>query len=335
MRSKRLAGLFLVCVFLLSSCGGEDGRRAGVGVRSINTNVGLGVEVQAAAPAAILVPRPLRSIQEPSATLPPFEFEVPPKTTRPCPEAGPFDFPALDTGVEPQGRPAAGNYDWKLDGTVTTGDGVFTVDVFETRKIHDVQDHPSIPGAFTFVQDQEFLFDARSTRGGTLSIRYRVVPDPAIQQEQLPNDAGKGLFIESFVYSEEDPQGRETRIEFNPVPAIQLLAYPVKDGTAIDSTGTDPATTAQLTVRGIVKGKKQVDACGQRVDSWFIDAEQIFRYTDDRNGQTETLGSNYDYGVAPQYGSMIVFEHIDAPMDGPAVRIDSRVGRVPAQGGPK
>ena len=98
-------------VVLLSSCssGGEGG--AGVGVRSINTNIGLGVELEAAAPANIApqVPPRRRTLEAPESTLPPFDFDVPKPMNRPCPEAGPFDFPEVETGVVPKGRPQAGS----------------------------------------------------------------------------------------------------------------------------------------------------------------------------------------------------------------------------------
>jgi hypothetical protein len=334
-RNHRLAAALLLGVVVMTSCSSEgEGPRSGVGVRSINTNVGLGIELEAAAPANTVVqsPRRRRLPDEPQSTIPPFDFEIPQPSNRPCPEAGPFDFPDVEAGVEPQGRPAAGSYPWKLDGEVTTGAGVFPVDTFETRLINRVEDHPSIPDAFTFDVTQENLVDERQNRG-TLTTRYRVVPRPAVQQEQVPNDAGKGLFIEGIVFRGEDSEGRQVETEFAPSPAIQLTAFPVKDGTAVDSTGTDPSTLASLTIRGMVKGHKQIDACGDRVDTWFTDAEQIFRYTDNRTGQTETLVSNYDYGVATQYGGLIVFEHVDAPRDEPAVKIEARVGRVPTRGG--
>jgi hypothetical protein len=329
---RRLVVGLVLGMFLLASCGDGDGPRAGVGVRSISTNVGLGVELQAAAPANTVVRLPQqRGPQEPSSTLPPFDFELPKPSNRPCPAAGPFDFPDIETGVEPEGRPVEGKLPWKLDGTVTTGAGVLTVDTFDERTIRNVEDHPSIPDAFTFEVVQENLIDERQNRGA-LTTRFRVVPLPAVRQEQVPNDAGKGLFIEAITFEGEDSEGNTVETTTSPVPAVQLIAFPVKDGAVIDSTGTDPATFARLTFRGEVKGKKQVDACGDRVDSWFVDAELVYQYPTG-NGQTETIESNYDYGVAPQYGAMLVFEHVEAPKEGPVIRIDARVGRVPSASG--
>lgn len=333
LRSRRLIGLAAVGLIVLSSCGtGDDGDRRGVGVRSINTNIGLGIELEAVAPANIVVESPRRApVSGPSQTIPPFDFDIPPRTTRPCPAAGPFDFPAVETGVDPAGRPAEGRYDWKLDGTVTTGNGVLEVDAFETRTIASVQDHPSIPNAFTFEVTQENLIDERQTRG-ELTTRFRVVPQSPVHREQLPSDAGRGLFIEQMRFQGQDRDEKEVESVFTPSPPVQLLAFPVQDGAAINSSGTDPETFARLTVQGQVKGKKQVDACGDRVDTWFVDAEQTYQYPAG-GGQTEELAANYDYGVAIQYGGLVVFEHVDAPQDGPAVEIEARIGEVPRRTG--
>jgi hypothetical protein len=291
------------------------------------------VEVEAIAPAtAVITPAPRRQLTEPTATLPPLDFELPTPVKRPCPAAGPFDFPDLDTGVEPQGRPAEATYDWKRDGSVVSGPGEFKIDDFETRRIMNVDDHPTIPDAFTYEEERKSFVDERQNRNITIVTRFRVVPQPAVRNEQVPNDVGKGFFIEGQVTTGKDSQGNEFRQELTFVPAIQLAAYPIRQGTAFESTGTDLATGIRVTIRGVVKDKKQIDACGDRVDSWLMDAEQIITYPA-QNGQTETLHYNYDFGLAPQYGSIIVFEHVDAPIEGPVASIDFRIGRVPSRSG--
>jgi hypothetical protein len=328
-RKYRLAAVGILCMVVMTSCGGGGAVKKGVGVRSINTNVGLGIELEAAAPANIVVQSPRRQLEQPKgSTIPPFDFELPKQVKRPCPLAGPFDFPDRETGVEPTGRPKAGQYPWKLDGKVTTGFGVTPVDTFETRTISRVQNDPNIADAFTFDVKQENLFDERQDRG-SLTTRYQVVPKPAVRNEQVPNDVGKGLFLQSIEFVGKDTQGREQRTSFTPGSPLSMLAFPVKDGAAIDSRGSDASTLSTLRIVGTVKGKKQVDACGKRVDSWFVDGELTYTYTDSKNGQTQELHSNYDYGVATQYGAMIVFEHVDAPKDEPSVQLEARVGKVP------
>ena len=202
---------------------------------------------------------------------------------------------------------------------------------------------PSIPGAFTFAQTQTNFADYRNDQGTTTTI-FRVVPTSPVDSEQVASDAGAGVFIEQIIFRGKDSEGRDVETTFQPVPAVQLIAFPVEDGSGNGgsaaasgqpietSSGVDPATGARLTIQGKVKGKRQIDACGDRVDSWFVDALQIYQYPAG-NGQTETIEANYDYGIAPQYGGMIVYEHIDAPRDGPVAQVDFRVGRVPGKAG--
>lgn len=331
LHKRRLCAALALGLVVLTSCSSDDdGARAGVGVRAINTNVGLGIEIEAAAPANVVV-RPRQRPIEPNATVPPLDFNLPKPVKKACPEAGPFDFPEFDSGVEPKGRPAPGNYDWKQDGRYTDGFGDFAIDTFDQRKISNVKDHSTIPEAFTFDLSQGNFFDSRRAQG-TLITHYRVVPQPAVRQEQLPNDVGKGLFIEGNTFIGEDEDGNEFERTVTWSPAVQLIAFPVKDGTAIDSTGSDLDAGARLTIQGAVKGKKQIDACGSRVDSWFVDANLTYTVSNDRTGQTETYIANYDYAVAPQYGGQPVFEKVEAPRDDPVLRVESRIGRVPEVG---
>lgn len=346
---RRLWAVLAAGAVLFSSCSGSSGSRPGVGVRSINTDIGLGVEVQLGAPANIVVETATRRRPEqrlPDFTLPPI-VQPSPAAMRPCPEAGPLDFPAIETGTEVRGRPAEGDYPWKIEGSEVGSAGVVEIDEFETRTISEVADDSSGPGAFTYKQRQTFLIDDRGASGGSITTTFRVTPVSPGQTDVTRTDAGRGLFIESIVFEGKDQEGRTITSEFSPVPAVQLIAFPVQDGDGVagatptqagstpieSSSGTDPGSGAQLTVTGKVDGKRQIDACGERVDAWFVDAAYRFTYTDDRTGQTRTLESNYDYGVATQYGAQLVFEKVDAPLDDPVIEIKSRIGQIPEAAG--
>ncbi|MGH2760101.1 MAG: hypothetical protein ACRDKJ_11145 [Actinomycetota bacterium] len=316
-----------------------------MGVRSINTDIGLGVEVALGAPANIVVQTATR--RQPEQRIPEFTLRpiVQPTSLprRPCPAAGPFDFPDIETGTDVQGRPAEGSYEWKVEGTEVGSAGVAEIDEFETRAISEVADDGSGPGAFTYKQRQTFLIDDRGTSSGSLTTTFRVTPVSPGQTDVTRTDAGRGLFIQSIVFEGKDQEGRTLRSEFNPTPAVQLIAFPVQDGDGVagatptqagstpieTSSGVDAASGAELRITGKVSGKKQVDACGERVDSWFVDAAYRFTFTDSRTGQTQTLESNYDYGVAPQYGAQLTYEKTDAPLEEPSIQIEQRIGQVP------
>jgi hypothetical protein len=336
VRLRSVTALIVLGV-VAASCGGP-GTERGVRVDEISTNIGLGVEpiLNAAPPNIVVSQRPRREEFElPTLrTIPPFEVTTPQPVN--CPRAGDFDFPAQEAGVDPDPRirPSPGRYQYKLDGEIVTENGKFVVNEFETRTISDVEDDSAAPNAFRFIVKQSVLFDDR--RGeGTLETTYRVVPTGNASSVPNPpapapavSDAGRGVYLVSIIYRDKDGD-RDIEQRFEPSNPLQLLAFPVEDGAMIDSSGTDPQTGAQVRIQGRVKGKKQVDACGDRVDSWFVDATQTLRYNDPETFQTQTIEADYNYGVAPQFGGMLVYERVKAPRDGPIVTIEARVGSVP------
>jgi hypothetical protein len=331
--------LLVLLAFVAVSCS-NPGIKRGVRVDEVNTDVGLGVEpVLGAAPPNIVVrqPIPRRQLAPPTfATLPP--FEIPSLEPSDCPAAGDFDFPEKDAGVDPPEnvRPKEGAYRYHLDGKVVTDTGPVTLDQFETRLITEVQDDTAAPGAYNFKVTQTQLLDERE--GGQIETTYRVVPRGNFQSVPNPgqglpdvSDTGRGVYLVSIRFRGVDEENKPFESRFEPSNPLLLLPYPVVQGTEINASGTDPQTGSQVSITGVVKGKKQVDACGDRVDTWLIDAVETFRFSDPDTFQTETIEANYDYGVAPQFGGMILFEHIEAPIDGPFITVDARVGKVPEQ----
>ena len=175
---------------------------------------------------------------------------------------------------------------------------------------------------------QRNIVDERQGNGSVVTT-YKVVPRSPAQTNQTNADQGKGLFIAKVVFNTTDDEGKHVSRTFDPLPDIELMAFPVEDGTAIDGVGSDPSNGTQLTIHGVVDGHSQVDACGDRVDSWFVDAQQTYLFPDPETRQVEALESNYDYGVATQFGGMLVLEHVEAPSDSPVITIESRIGAVP------
>jgi hypothetical protein len=331
--------LLVLMAFVAASCS-NPGITRGVAVDEVNTDVGLGVEPRLGpAPPNIVVrqPIPRRRLELPKfQTLPP--FEVPSEEQSDCPAAGDFDFPEKDAGVDPPEnvRPKEGAYRYHLDGKVVTDTGPVTLEQFETRLFTEVNDDSAAPGAYNFKVTQTQLLDERE--GGQIETTYRVVPRGNFQSVPNPgqglpdvSDTGRGVYLVSIHFRGVDEENRPFESRFDPSNPLLILPYPVIQGTEIDASGTDPQTGSQVSITGVVKGKKQVDACGERVDTWLIDATETFRFSDPTTFQTETIEANYDYGIAPQFGGMILFEHIEAPIDGPFINVDARVGKVPEQ----
>jgi hypothetical protein len=340
MRLRSLA-TFLVVAAIAIGCSNPATKR-GVDVREFNTNVGLGVEpTLGAAPPNILVRKPIpRERLEPPTfeTIPPFDVPTPIRAD--CPRAGDFDFPAEEAGVEPKEgvRPAEGSYRYYLSGEIITSGGPFEVSEFEERVITKVEDDSAAPEAYHFTVQQSQLLDDR--RGfGKLETTYRVIPSGSFQSVPNPpapapavSDTGRGVYLVSIRFQGLDEEGEPYETRFDPSSPLLLLPYPVVQGTEIDSSGTDPQTGNQVTIRGQIKSKKQVDACGERVDTWLIDAVETFRFSDPETFQTETIEADYDYGIAPQFGGTILYERVVAPREGPIITLEARVGKVPTAG---
>jgi len=342
----RLGAAVVACALIFGACSTSSEVKRGVGVRAINTDIGLGIDVNASTAPANTVVRPTQQTgpnQPPPITVPPLTFYTPPPAFKQkCPVAGPFDFPAKEAGVEPTGMPVATTYSHKIDGSVDYGAGPVPLDSFDSRTIKDVVADSTGPGAYRYTQTQSYLVDQRNK--GVFSTTFRVVPVSPAQTSRTNSAVGRGTFIVSTRF-----QGRSGNANvdstFTPQPSVQMMAFPVIQGAGVagntpqtgtpitSSSGTDPATGNSLRLTGNVKGKKQVDACGKKVDSWLTTTVEDYTYNDSSTGQTQTLESEWDYAFAIQYGSILVYEHTEAPRDGPVLIVNDRIAEIPK--GPK
>ncbi len=336
-RSVRLVLAAIAMIVLASSCS-AGGTKTGVRVQKEATNVGLGIAAPLnAAPANIAVqqPIPIQQVQNIIVpTFPPFPTAAPTPSLA-CPVAGPFDFPSQEAPPDPDPsvRPAASDYRYKLDGSVTTDAGPKKIDAFETRTVSNVVPDSSSPDAFDYTVKQTQILDERSGQQGSVETTYRVAPTGNFSQ--LPNaevgvtDTGRGVFIIKIVFNGHDDQGHPTTSTFTPSGGVQLIQFPANTGATINSTSADTATGSSLQIKGTLKGKKQIDACGTRLDSWLVDAEEIYRYTDPQTLQTNEIDATYNYGIATQFGCLLIYEHTEAPADKPIVKVDARIGEQP------
>lgn len=103
-------------------------------------------------------------------------------------------------------------------------------------------------------------------------------------------------------------------------PHLHLIHFPVAAGQTIFSVargqGVNPAVLAgdpnavtqlgpryDILLEGRVVGRRQIDACGEMVDGWYVDG----KITLIRNGGSP-LVMDYDYEIAPQMGGMIIYQ---------------------------
>ncbi|HLF41313.1 MAG TPA: hypothetical protein VI854_07560, partial [Acidimicrobiia bacterium] len=97
--------------------------------------------------------------------------------------------------------------------------------------------------------------------------------------------------------------GNSSVLEFS--PAVLYLPLQIEPGEQFSSVGIDPRTGQVLQHQAKVLNRERVDACGEIVDGWAVEATQTF------SGQG-TATRTYKYIVAPQLGGIIVSEEFHA-----------------------
>lgn len=279
-----------IAVFLLlAACG--SGVEAGVNVKSVATDLVYGVpeEKIAAAPANIgrKPDEPVKVVFGGSTLEDIKRRGGPAQPPAPeCPKADIDEFP--DPAMSSvQGRPKAGQYMWRVDGTEETAlIGRIKLPRSTRREILGVRTTDDPNFEFTTVE-RDLRFGSRTT----IKTTYEVRDDDGIYLIRIERETEGGR-----------------RATFDPVPQIEVLPLPVELGAEVNSTGVDPNSLEVLRVTGTVPKRFRIDACGDPVDSFLVDATQEFI-----SSSGESTQRNYDYGVATQFGGMIVFEHVDAP----------------------
>lgn len=286
----RLSRFGVVGLLVLVACG--SGVDAGVNLKSVATDLVYGIpeEEIPAAPANIGTPpddpvgvvfsggTPNEDDERP---------EPPPQPPAPeCPAAPLDDFPDAATS-RVEGRPEPGEYMWRVEGTEETALlGRVQLPRSTRRQITGVVSTQGDDFQFVTVE-RDLRFGSRTTIETTYEVRVE-----------------DGIYITRIERSSESG----TTGLFEPIPAVLVFPLPMELGAEFSSTGIDPNSFEVLRHTGAVGERKRVDACGEMVDSFLVDGEQEFI-----SASGETTRRNYDYGVAPHLGGIIVFEHVDAP----------------------
>ena len=256
----------------------------------------------------------------------------PPKST--CPPAALTAFPAKEAGQTVDGVPAEGQYRWKRTGTQTlaTLPGVkLPVSGFEQRLVRNV----------TKVSDTEYTFETvqpdlgtNITTISTFKVKTAAVsktvsppvapPDlthptapvplpvtppgtgPTLPKAPVPDSVSAGdpeRGISLVKIQRVDAAGNSSELTFT--PAVLYLPLEVVPGEDFNAVGIDARTGSVLQNQAKVVKRERVDACGDVVDGWVVEATQTFSGT----GQTAPPRT-YRYIVAPQLGGIIISEEI-------------------------
>ncbi|MFN2611562.1 MAG: hypothetical protein ABR507_11955 [Actinomycetota bacterium] len=212
-------------------------------------------------------------------------------------------------GVD-HGLPPVGDYLWKVSGTARTGStGPFlSLPQFSQRSIKDVhvttRDGKKNPIDWTYVTEETALTDPTTTIKTTWElITSRIVSSNPLDPNSTQDSGLNGLFLVDQVRT----TAGKTPIEFSPQPHVLFMPLPADNNRGfggetayVDSSHSSDET---WTLRGWVTGTVGYDACGEFIDSRFVNASLTIV-----NGPNTSV-RDLNFGIATQYGGVLVAEH--------------------------
>jgi hypothetical protein len=344
MRERRRMVTSLVALGLLASaCVSPD--RPGVTMTRLEANLvfGLGEEPEAAVP----VPVPAEPMVEAASSDPmtirvPFinpaagrlpDFPAPPPgPAQECPPAPPTAAARAAAGPEVTVLPEPGIWSWKRGGSFTVEvDGqplVTELAGFEVRAVRRVTETPADrwdDEAYTY-QTVQPHFEG----GGVRVMTWQVRPNTSAQQS-----VGGGSTVLDVTTIGEPERGL-TLIEIQDLDStgtlraawapprgagLLYLPLPVAGGEQYRSVATDPRTGMTIVHDAHVLGRVRIDACGEVVDGWRVEATQL------RSDESEPV--TYNYVVAPQMGAVIIAEEVEsAPSPARRYEVSFHIGQI-------
>lgn len=319
---------------LLVACGG--GGRQGVAMDQFPSDIVFGVPTptavtQAQAPTPLTPDNALSlSLSEPSgpglpaATSPPLLSEPPASD---CPAAGLTSFPAAPAGTNVAQLPLPGAYRWKQAGAITVNgrsEGLSGFQVRLLRRVNQVSDQtnpqdgqPNLVFTFQTVEP----FDAT---GNSIVLTWQVMTDAPSRTQGFPlsplyptpvpgsasvNDPEGGLVLKAIDYVDTHGNTVSGFAPFKPAVGVLYVPLPLQPGQQWTSTATDPTSQTQVQLSGTVGGgRERIDACGDVVDSWPVQATLTTTLATASGAQTQKQTDSFDF--APQLGGLVIAEAI-------------------------
>jgi len=94
---------------------------------------------------------------------------------------------------------------------------------------------------------------------------------------------------------------------FAPSSPLLLLPLPAVSGQTWQSVSYDPTSGATYTLYGKILNRQRVDACGDVVEGWAVEAQTVFK--DPRSSSAQN--ANFKYYVDTANGGFIVYEKVE------------------------
>lgn len=256
-RHRAAPALALALALVAGACAGPE-EPLDVAVRDFSTDVVFGGEKEEA-PATFLPPDALPAPAVAALALPRAIPALTPPTTAPplvvveCPKADPLAAPRAEATNTVTAAPAEATYVYRNVGSFEVSGPNARKGVLPPESVREVQ--KVVVGA-----DKTFTHEVRSTFGDTVTTtRYRTVP--------LGNGRSSGgIFIASVVTK----TGNDPAETFDPEPDLELLRFPVVNGTNWQSAGADPRAGIVMAFDATVDVKRRVDACGSVLDAQVV-----------------------------------------------------------------
>ena len=327
---ERIIAALGVTAFLAAGC--VKPGDPGVSIAPLKADIVFGVKE--AAPAAapqVLVSAPVIEEAFEDETFDEKVLEIPDvtplprtrlnSTTSACPAAALTAFPEKIADVRVEGMPAEGIYRFKNSANFTNPDGSTTGgSYFDTRAVRRVTQNPNKSYEFTYEVVQPYWARTGSYLVTTFRVNNNptvihsvnqppqtvgVVPVPGAEAVVTPPADEPGIFVDQW---EVQTKAGAVESRFRPSRPVKYLPLEegiLKAGQQWESVGIDPASGDVIRHTATVQRKTRVDACGQVVEGWLIEATQFGRF------HGEQMDSKYFYNVATQFGSLFIAETVD------------------------
>lgn len=323
---RRSTMVILVCACVVAAaCGGGSGRGFEIGLERIAVDLSFSDLTKAPPPVVVssdvilAAPSPPTAPGFTTAPAPEVIRGAPVPTLRkpavPCPKADADAHPDTPVRVFATTDPAAGTYTTHNEGKVTFGVGPTAITLgypqrglFTIRNIRHGQTSDAVNGTTT-----QIIYDVVEVQidGAEVTTTYQTTNTPSslVGQAQRTSTLGPQPLgaLELVKQVRRDAGG--TR-EFNPRPAVTIMAFRSGEGTSWSSAGIDPDSGTSLAVQGQIESRELVDVCGTIYDTYRVRSTE--RYTNLGTGfssQTDPQDPNI-YNVATQLGGLFISRHV-------------------------